>query len=617
MRGYYLSPNVGTGIHKDPFRALVFDHGINGARINLAGRAFKGEFYSFASVESEQPLSLPDVIYLGDSHLMALPKNIKNEITSRLATNLGGDYLCEFILELLQKQRAGMCPPLIPCQDGRIRLFLNRQIYGAPLPLYGHRSLTDNFNRGNQEDLGTASGGGTWVESYGDWDIDNNRAMLDEVREDCVAYIDSALSNANQFAECDVWLEDEVEGGAAVRVHPSDRTCYYGQSMSYGVGYSGWAICMLDEGDFSILAFNTTDWSTPNGATLKTTVDGNSLILYQDDVQKVNTSDTTITDNLYIGIAGYRDGSNDYVHFDNFLGDVLVPPVTEKESSDTGAGVDVITTDYPLAQSLRSESGTGADTGADYPAAFFTRGELAAGIESLLARVLAVTETGNGSDDGADFPAVTLTGAEAAVGVESLLARLLVFNESGAGLDTSYSGNPLAGLLASDNGLGMDTFIALVQSFAVMSSDIGLGLETPLALSGQLVKNDNGLGDESIISRLFSREETGLGMDVAALTASVFSVGESGSGTETLVYLPEIVSNDVGLGSELIFLLKALIGYDEGKAVEIIKYLIATAGQGTDMRLNLRPGQSARAGDNRQAYHRHGQIVLPSKEVDL
>jgi hypothetical protein len=360
-----------------------------------------------------------------------------------------------------------------------------------------------------------------------------------------------------------------------------------------------------------------------------------------------NSSRTTLVDSN--SVAGYSTtkwrylfASNDYNDgTSNRLITAYVqnidlqeePSITEKSASDTGAGADA-GADYPAAvlaqteagagaESLlskllaASETGNGVDAGAGYPAAASVRDEGGSGVESMLARILAASEAGCAVDAGVGYPAAVLARAEAAAGVEMLLTRLLAVAESGAGLEAVADGNPLAGLLASDDGIGLEALVALVQSFAVMSGDAGLGSDALMALLGQLTVSDIGLGNEGIISRLFSRGESGSGGEFASLLASVIATGEAGSATEASLSLPAIVSGDAGLGSELVFLLKAIVGGDGGKAVEMLKYLIETSGQGADMRLHLRSGQAGRAGEDRQAYRRHGQIRMPSKEVGL
>lgn len=255
---------------------------------------------------------------------------------------------------------------------------------------------------------------------------------------------------------------------------------------------------------------------------------------------------------------------------------VLIP----KTSADSGTGADAKDTGQPLAQSLRYETGAGSDDKVDYPAA-----------------VLALTEVGNGE--------------------EFLLSRILTALESSLGLDGKEDGNPLADLLVSEGGIGLEAIIDLVQFIAKTGGDSGLGADTLMALLALTAVCDNGSGVDAVFSRLFGAAENGSGSDLASLLASVTGASEAGSAAETSLFLPAIVSGDTELGSELLFMLKAILSTDAGKAEDILKYLLATAGSSTDIRLPGRSGQADSAGKGRQTQGSHGQADPPSKEVGL
>jgi hypothetical protein len=618
---YYLSELAGTGKPTDPFRPKIVEDGLNWGMIDLRQDSTKKSGVCLVGIDTPSVITSSGIQLITDNLAVASKSqldalNSALNVGVKVESNLFSDWLAEFLKNT--DKYAGFCPPLKAMIDGEYRIFLgNQQVYGKTLPVYRKGTITDNFNRSNSSSLGTSSDGWAWANQYESTSIGiySNRASLQDRWDYYSAYANTGTpSSANHYSQAKGYITTAGNYswvGLTARHSTSARTFYWFFSNDNS---SCWSMAKLVSGSFTAIVSYSTGWATPNGAVLRIEVDGSSLVGKQDGVTKVSASDSDITGNTNTGLAAYCDSNANIVQWDDFeAGDLA--SVTPKTSSDTGSGVDAKIA-YPSVIHVKSETGTGADAKTTYPTGSHIQAEAGAGVESLLARLLNSSDTGSGADAKVDYPLAALAAAEMGAGVESLLARMLESSESGGCLDALVGGNPLADLLASDAGVGWDAVTELIQSLEKISSDTGLGTDTVMASVGLITVIDAGSGVEALISRLLSKVEAGSGIDLSSLLASVIGADETGSALEASVFLPVLVSGDVGLGSELSFLLKAIVGGDGGRGIEALKTMIETAGPGQDMRLYPRSGQAGMAGGDRQ-HRQSGQVSLPSKEVNL
>lgn len=306
MKRYYLSTIIGDGTAKNRFRANLWDEArdYNKAWIDLREDR---QTLAYAPpvilcVDSPSPLSKPGVILLTDDLTKAFTATKKQLLQSAWATSLAGDFLPELLFGLLSSQRVGFCPPLIPMSDGKYRLSLLGLIYGPPLPLYKSGTITESFP-GTSTTLG---GDLTWTEVGGVWSNASGQASMDsDSYVTCTARVGNDLSSANHYAQVIAVSLDATESGfgPAVRFSPSAATCYgafcYVSGSTYAIG-----LCEITAGSWADLA--SASLVTYANQTYKCAVDGSTLTGYQDGVQKVQTTDTSITGNVRTGLCGFK-----------------------------------------------------------------------------------------------------------------------------------------------------------------------------------------------------------------------------------------------------------------------------------------------------------------------
>jgi len=248
--------------------------------------------------------------------------------------------------------------------------------------------------------------------------------------------------------------------------------------------------------------------------------------------------------------------------------------------------VDFFVVGYSTAVTLteKSSSDTGAGAEASSPIASLSQADSGSGVEALLSRVLGVAEVGSGAEawallaalvataetgTGAGVASKAFSAADSGSGVEALLTRLLATSETGTGTETLLSRL----LRHTDSGLGADAGLTLLATLA--RAEIGSGLDAVIGLTTAApASSDTGLGIDKLLGRGISLVDTGSGLEAATL------------------YKP-FISTDSGVGLEALANLLALITASEaGSGSEQLRAKIMTSAGVSDMKLPTKMGKT-------------------------
>ena len=243
--------------------------------------------------------------------------------------------------------------------------------------------------------------------------------------------------------------------------------------------------------------------------------------------------------------------------------EVNYTPIVNKNSSDTGSGVDALVSGNPLAIHAKSDTGAGTDAvPSGNPLATLIKSDAGAGVDAKA--------SGN--------PLAAIVRSETGAGADVILARLLGFTDQGAG--TEAISDLLATFLKTDSGTGVDA-ITMVSNI-IYSSDLGTGVDALTALLGEIIRSDSGLGTESLGSRQFGSADTGTGIDAISELLATFLKSDSGAGIDALsVLLGFLIKSDTGAGEDAI-LSRLLDSADTGAGVDaILSRLLEFADTGT------------------------------------
>jgi hypothetical protein len=273
-----------------------------------------------------------------------------------------------------------------------------------------------------------------------------------------------------------------------------------------------------------------------------------------------------------------------------------------------------------------SETGSGADAKAAYPAVTHNRAETGGGVEAYGGRGYVLPETGIGAElaallathlraetgTGADLSAllVAFLGAETGAGVEALLNRAITLAEIAAGIEGILDrdialgdigiGADLAALvktiLCAETGTAFENSYLHILEGVKTSSDAGIGDDVSSSLAVAHLLSDTGSAIDALIARaLFAQEypagaidlatkitaaiagtEVGIGVELSLLSL-LMQRADSGSGTEASSLLALFTGSDLGAGAEAITLLAAMISLDTGVGVEAVIAMLKRA----------------------------------------
>jgi hypothetical protein len=144
---------------------------------------------------------------------------------------------------------------------------------------------TDNFNRGNETPLG-----GNWTEGAGFTGLNlSSNVVVPPGSNDYISYWSADTFSADQYAQC-TFANGAQDGGAAVRVSTAGSGNGYALSVNSATG--GRLLKWVD-GSVSVVG-DAFVMDTLTGTTVyKLTIVGTTLTVYQDGVQKYQTTDTS------------------------------------------------------------------------------------------------------------------------------------------------------------------------------------------------------------------------------------------------------------------------------------------------------------------------------------
>ncbi|MFC1658227.1 hypothetical protein ACFL1D_02450 [Candidatus Omnitrophota bacterium] len=326
-RYYFLSPFTGTGTREDPYRPLVSEYGKDWGLIDLRPDIAKPDGWAICYLDADTEPIDAKLVPLGTSLTVNLNSKAKRNFAKKLGITLKKNNLRDILAEILiEKKGAGLVNPLQAGADGKYRIYFGDLIFGDPEPEYKHSTISDSFNRSDADALGTSSEGWwSWVEYENDIDIVSNQARTTTQYSDNSAYANAPEpATANHYAQAKVWISGDKDtwGGPTARVSTSAET-FYSFCSSDLLSQERWQMRKQINGAWSEVASYSTGWATPNGATLRIEVDGNSLIGKQDGVTKISTTDSSITGNTKTGIFGHQDDAGRYIRFDDFESDDL------------------------------------------------------------------------------------------------------------------------------------------------------------------------------------------------------------------------------------------------------------------------------------------------------
>jgi len=189
---------------------------------------------------------------------------------------------------------------LLPCTDGKYRIYLGGQIWGDPPPKYKSGTITDNFNR--TEDLGDSA---DWTETDGDIDCDGAQALAQTASSINNAKNTNDIGSADHYTQADLTVCD-TSCVTKVGVRFNGSAWGSGAQVYYagaGDAANTFSINKRDGGSSSTLTSKAYTWSLPD--TVKIQISGNALTGYVNGSEELSTTDNDITTTQYGGLIGY------------------------------------------------------------------------------------------------------------------------------------------------------------------------------------------------------------------------------------------------------------------------------------------------------------------------
>lgn len=315
-RIYYVCKIIGSGRDirdgnpLDALRPSVSQYCKNYGMIRHPDKHEPGDYCIAYTHGAPEITNYPDIqiITKGDALDGKIRGKAKNLLESELGLNLTDSTLVDYLIALLGSKAT--------CQDGNARIYFGGQIFGSDPVEYEKRSYWDDFNRANQNGLGTSSQGWVWnLLGASDFNINNNRAEgkdLDNSR----ATTASPLTSINHYVQAVQDFTATGAGGLCVRGITTAVTFYLAVCA-----ITDWQILEVTAGIPSVLATEAGGYSHPSGETCRFEADGSGLVYKQGGVTKLATSDSTLT-GLYSCIYFYTGTA---CYWDNFQTDILVP----------------------------------------------------------------------------------------------------------------------------------------------------------------------------------------------------------------------------------------------------------------------------------------------------
>jgi len=184
----------------------------------------------------------------------------------------------------------------------------------VPGRLKHETSISESFDKADSSTLGPDL---TWTEVNGDWSVVSNAARVPGISTYCSARAESDLSSSDHESQVDAANSTDTGSqftqiGAGARFSPSAGTYYAVAIYKFGNQYS---IQKVVSNTQTVLTQISQTISLPK--TYKIRCNGSSLKAYQDSVEQMSVTDTSITGNLRCGINGFTLSGVGVI--DNFL----------------------------------------------------------------------------------------------------------------------------------------------------------------------------------------------------------------------------------------------------------------------------------------------------------
>lgn len=203
---------------------------------------------------------------------------------------------------------------------------LRREISG---PLPHQTSYADDFNRANEDPLGTASGGFTWsnISVSNQHRLESNQGTHGVTSSDAYRVSTTpALSGFDQYAQVDLTGTNAPDSfrttmaGTVVRC--VDINNYYAVQLGYSNSSSGLhRILKRVSGTVTVLVSDSSLGTFSLPLSCRIEVDGSSLLGYRDGVEELSVTDTSLPYGSYAGVhtATSSNIASDSTQFDNFI----------------------------------------------------------------------------------------------------------------------------------------------------------------------------------------------------------------------------------------------------------------------------------------------------------
>jgi hypothetical protein len=165
-------------------------------------------------------------------------------------------------------------------------------------------TLTDSFDRTNADALGTSSGGWSWTETNGDWDIASNAATCPETGIGAWARADYDLA-ANHYAQFTITAQEDGANnhqiGPQCRYASDSSNGYFVRIMRY---YSPDRWQLTASGS----SLNTVNRDVSIPYTAKIDANGSTITTYDGATQVNQVTNTTYPTQTRTGMYAYKGG---------------------------------------------------------------------------------------------------------------------------------------------------------------------------------------------------------------------------------------------------------------------------------------------------------------------
>jgi hypothetical protein len=188
-------------------------------------------------------------------------------------------------------------------------------------PLKHSTVISDNFNGTDSDTMGVQL---TWTEVLGDWDILSNEAISNSgsLNQNQSARAESALSSADHYSQVDLLTVTGsfARGGVAFRFASGANTFY---AVLNREGQGAALIWKVVTGTLTELNSTATTVTLPD--VFKGSASGSTITSYVNGSQVSQITDSSITGNLYTGLAKRHTSVPCSATFDDFeAGDLFV-----------------------------------------------------------------------------------------------------------------------------------------------------------------------------------------------------------------------------------------------------------------------------------------------------